>query len=249
MARITCTEEGVHRVELPERGLRFYWKGEADDNLYFLIEQEWSQANPHCYTTPPIRLDSRSRVLDVGACEGLFAFRILRDGLAGEVVCFEPDPVQATLVWRGAVENRVAKGLRVEPVAVSDRSGPVRILPGASPDSLRIERCEGEGGRGACQAVSLDDYLDNRGLRLAPRDLIKIDAEGADLDALRGASTTIARDRPQIAVATYHQDSHAPAILELLSSLNSGYRFRIKGFSHWTQVPRPVLLQASSREA
>ena len=240
-ARIRPEEEGIQRIELPGENLVFYWKGIADNNLWFLIEQELSRNNPHCYTTPPIRLLPESRVIDVGACEGLFAYRLLRSGACREVICFEPDPDLATWLWRGGVENGVARGLRVEPVAVARTSGPVRILPGSTPDALRIEPCpQGEG-----YAFSLDDYLADRGLRLGSEDLIKIDAEGADLQVIEGAQETIARDRPQIAVTTYHEDVHAEAILSLLARLNPDYTFRLKGLSHWTVVPRPVLLQAS----
>ena len=70
------------QVRLTDSGLSFFWPSEPDQNLYFVIEQEFSTANPHHYTTTPIRLSPESTVLDVGACEGLFAFRALKDHLA-----------------------------------------------------------------------------------------------------------------------------------------------------------------------
>ena len=243
-ARCVPLEEGVTRVELLGRELCFYWRGRADNNLYFLIEQEFDSRNPHCYTTEPIVLRSDSRVFDVGACEGLFAFRLLKERRCGRVVCFEPDRDLATLIWRGAVDNGVADRISVEPVAAADFSGPVTMTPGETPDAGRLVR-DSEGRSGA-YAVRLDDYFSNHGIRLAPQDLIKIDAEGADLEAIRGAVETIERYRPQVAVTTYHVDEHVGDIAALLKRLNPDYRFRLKGFSHWTSRPRPVLLQASS---
>ena len=77
------------------------------------------------------------------------------------------------------------------------------------------------------------------------KDLIKIDAEGADFDVLKGAVNVLMAGKPQIAVTTYHKDDHAEEIFRWLKELNVGYRFRLKGFSFWTERPRPVLLLAS----
>ena len=77
------------KVRLPGYDLSFFWPSEPDHNLHFVIEQEFSPANPHHYTTTPIQLTGDSTVLDVGACEGLFAFRALRERLARRLVCPE----------------------------------------------------------------------------------------------------------------------------------------------------------------
>ena len=58
------------QVQLRDSGLNFFWPSEPDQNLHFVIEQEFSAANPHHYTTAPIRLSQKSTVFDVGACEG-----------------------------------------------------------------------------------------------------------------------------------------------------------------------------------
>ena len=258
LAKITSLDEKTSRVEVLPHDLSFYWQGSADNNLYFLIEQEFNPDNPHCYTTDPIFLTATSLVIDVGACEGLFAYRLLKQNACRKVICFEPGEVMATLLWRGAVENGVADRLKVEPAAVAQTSGPVKLTAEEGrPDAYRIESCGGlEDSLDAetekneweadAYAVCLDDYLSNHKIQLQPNDLIKVDAEGADLEVIQGASQTIARDRPQIAVTTYHADEHAESIADLLKNLNPDYRFRLKGFSHWTSRPRPVLLQASS---
>lgn len=254
LAKITPLDEKTSRVEVLQHGISFYWHGVADDNLYFLIEQEFNPNNPHCYTTDPICLTTKSLVIDVGACEGLFAYRLLKQNACRKVICFEPGEVTATLLWRGAVENGVAGRLKVEPAAVAETSGPVKLMNEGRPDACRIEVCSDSERSSSAErneleasayAVSLDDYLGNRQIQLQPNDLIKVDAEGADLEVIQGASQTIARDRPQIAVTTYHADEHAESIVGLLKNLNPDYRLRLKGFSHWTSRPRPVLLQAS----
>ena len=93
--------------------------------------------------------------------------------------------------------------------------------------------------------MSIDDYCRTNGLELGRNDLIKIDAEGSDLDILLGARETIRRGAPQIAVTTYHEAKHAGQMIEFLREIQPQYSLRLKGFSFWTPLPNPVLLQAS----
>ena len=244
--RITSIDATTSKIELTEHNLHFYWHGQIDNNLYFLIEQEFETENPHCYTTPPIRLSPSSKVIDVGACEGLFAYRLLKEKQCGQVICFEPLESMAKLVARGATENGVADRLTVETLAVSDVTGPVRLVATDNPDACHIEPCTPDSSEADAQAIRLDEYLESHHISLCQNDLIKVDAEGADLSVIEGAAKTIARDHPQVAITTYHDDTHVKAISERLRSLNPSYQFRLKGFSHWTTQPRPVLLQASS---
>jgi len=244
--QITQVEDQLWKVEVPELGLHFYWPQKPDNNLWFAIEQELDTTNPHYYTTPPVQLTPQSTVLDIGSCEGLFAFRVLRQRMAQRVVAFEPFPRMRDLLSRGAVENRVGDRLQIEPSAVGATIGSARFsttavsdgnsLAGGAPGSSGID----------VHVTTLDAFCTTRGLRLKPSDLIKIDVEGADVDVLRGAENSIREHRPQIAVTTYHETGHAEEILEYLQRLVPQYRFRVKGFAFWMSPIRPVLLQASA---
>lgn len=246
LSQITrITAEGKRaRVFIPQQGLVFYWDGRVDGNLYFLIEQEFETANPHCYTTAPICLSPKSLVIDIGACEGLFAFRLLKNKQCARVLCFEPFEKMAKSIEDAAQDNGVSNRLCVERLAVSNVSGPVRLISNGAPDACRIEPCE-EDRQANARAIRLDSYFEEKGIALCESDLIKVDAEGADLSVIEGAKETIARCHPQIAITTYHEDHHAQAIGQLIRSLHPDYKLRLKGFSHWTSRPRPVLLQAS----
>lgn len=235
----------VWRVTLPRHGgLVFYWPTAPDPNLWFLIEQELTPRNPHHYTTPPVRLGPGCRVLDVGACEGLFAFRCLRGGLAREVIAFEPSPVMSALLRRGAAANGVAERLRVEALAVGAHGGTVRFDPAPGAEGGRLDAHAATGLEVPC--TTLDEYCRRHGLSLTAEDLIKVDAEGADFDVLRGAEELIRAAAPQLAVTTYHCDEHAEQIVDWLRLVQPAYRLRLKGYAFWTPRPRPLLLQAST---
>jgi FkbM family methyltransferase len=62
--------------------------------------------------------------------------------------------------------------------------------------------------------VRLDDALADEHVSL-----IKMDIEGAELDALEGARQTIERDRPILAICAYHKPDHLWRIVAALKSL------------------------------
>lgn len=57
-------------------------------------------------------------------------------------------------------------------------------------------------GETKISAVSLDDYCDRT--KIAKVDFIKMDIEGAELHALKGAMKTLKRDLPDLAISIYH---------------------------------------------
>jgi FkbM family methyltransferase len=238
-------EGGVCRVQLKEKGLCYYWPGLADANHYFLYEQEFEPKNPHYYSDAPIALEADSIVLDVGACEGLFAFRVLKSGLARRVICFEPFPLMADLIRRAAEENGVEEQLQVEAVALGRKTGTTHFQTGLSSDGGAVSTSQSSEGGMYVPMMTIDDYCGANGLELGRRDLIKIDAEGNDVDVLLGARETIRRCAPQLAVTTYHEAGHAERMIDYLREIQPEYSLRLKGFSFWTPLPNPVLLQAS----
>lgn len=245
LARIEPAEGGAHRIFLPDHGIYFYWLGPIDNNLYWNIAQEFVPTFAHCYTTPPIRLSNKSRVLDVGACEGLFAFRVVKQFDVARVICFEPSERVAGFTRMGAEANELTARIRVETKAVGKQSGPVYFEETAVPDGNRVTTNPHAAGVRRVECVSLDDYCAKEQIQLGGADLIKIDAEGADFDVLKGAENLIREGGPQIAVTTYHCPEHAREIYEWLRQVQPGYRMRLKGFSFWTPKPTPVLLQAA----
>lgn len=54
---------------------------------------------------------------------------------------------------------------------------------------------------------------------------IKMDIEGSELSALKGAELTIKRDRPALAICVYHKAEDLITIPQFIKSLYEGYRF------------------------
>jgi hypothetical protein len=60
-------------------------------------------------------------------------------------------------------------------------------------------------------------------LGLSRVDFIKMDIEGSELQALSGASQTLARFTPKLAIASYHKAEDPSRIPKLVEGLNARY--------------------------
>jgi FkbM family methyltransferase len=72
-------------------------------------------------------------------------------------------------------------------------------------------------------------------------DFIKLDIEGAESRALRGAEQTLRRFRPRLALAAYHEFDDMWTLMRQIDQLELGYRF---GMAHFTPHHEETILYA-----
>ncbi len=105
-------------------------------------------------------------------------------------------------------------------------------LPLALTDSYSILSFNGDAGEGGAisdvgsqhiATVPLDEMLQQQSI-----DFIKLDVEGAEIAAIKGASRLIRESRPILAISLYHRPEDVWEIPELLFSLCKNYRFYIR---------------------
>lgn len=97
-----------------------------------------------------------------------------------------------------------------------------------------------EGYSGKTKTLSIDDYVDNAGLKRV--DFIKMDIEGAERNALAGAKKTLKVYKPKLAIALYHSTEDFEVIPKFISGLDLGYKFYL---SHATIFEEETMLFAS----
>lgn len=81
---------------------------------------------------------------------------------------------------------------------------------------------------GSTRLVSLDEDL--AGQRVS---IIKMDIEGSEMDALKGASHIISAQKPKMAISVYHHFSDLWNVPLLLKKYNSDYRFMLRHYSDY----------------
>ncbi|HYA42284.1 MAG TPA: FkbM family methyltransferase [Syntrophobacteraceae bacterium] len=76
------------------------------------------------------------------------------------------------------------------------------------------------------QSISIDSYVSNESVSL-----IKLDIEGAEVQALRGATKTIRRCRPKLIISAYHNIDDILEIPLVIHSIVPDYRLYFRHFS------------------
>lgn len=139
-------------------------------------------------------------VVDVGANVGYFSIPAAEKvGRSGRVVAIEPIEANVELLHRNIALN-AADQIQVVHAAAVSRPGPVTMhrssFTNARGSLLRNACATGEPVE--VPGTTLDTVAEQ--LSLDRIDLVKIDAEGADLDVLLGAGQVLARLRPRLVV-------------------------------------------------
>ena len=171
----------------PEAGLRYWLPGRAVRADQKLLMNAAETVRPG------------SVVWDVGANMGLFAFAAA--GLAGpqgRVFAVEPDATMARLLRRSALLNPAAAPVEVIPSAVSEDVSLARFHIAQRSrtsnylDGFGMSQTGGVRETETVVTVSLD-WLARQ---IPPPDVLKIDVEGAELSAFRGAARMLKEKRP-----------------------------------------------------
>lgn len=156
-------------------------------------------------------------ILDLGGNLGTSALLFSRlTGSQGKVYSFEP--VFHQLLQRNLRENAI-DNVEVVAAGVGATSGEaVFAVTDIGIDSRFAPPSKGDKQGLNVPIIKLDDFVEQR--QLQRLDFIKMDIEGAEELALRGAECLLAQFRPKLSIASYHTDFEGekqhPKLLRLL---------------------------------
>lgn len=168
-------------------------------------------------------------VVDCGANKGSYIWTLSRAaGKSGQVVAFEPQRKLAVYL-REMVQSCGLNNVRVEEKGISDHAGAMQLMvpgggtsPGASLEQsiLHRENC----ATYPVEVVSLDEYFAARTRKISA---IKIDVEGHEFAALRGAQNILERDAPLLVFECEQRHLSGTTVTEILAWLQA------RGYDGW----------------
>jgi FkbM family methyltransferase len=227
-------------VEVMINGELLMWPATMNLAPLLRIVAEQSDGHPHRYDWGNTRVYEDDVVLDIGACEG--SFSVFAASKGARIIAVEPSKQMTKLIKR-LFERRNLK----QPDVVNKLLGrfcgetwfcedPINIAASTTTSvGTELE------GSYPVEVTTLDALVAS--LKIERIDFIKCDAEGADVDILKGGEEALRRFHPRIAVTTYHADDHYHLLAEYLSGL--GYSTRGNGYIYVHGKYRPVMLHAS----
>lgn len=171
--------------------------------------------------------------IDGGAYVGDTVEQIINKKLKVEnLFCFEPDH-QHYLKLVEKVNGSVAASVYAIPCGLYSTEKILSICSSETNSSLS------EFGDAYIQVMSLDHFLNG----VKPT-YIKMDIEGAELDALHGAKRTIKESKADLAISAYHKISHLWELLLYINELGVYDTFYLRNYTSY--VAESVLYATSS---
>lgn len=203
-------EDGRFQLWSTPQGEFWYLGAPTGQDAFVLAEEEIDLYRA-------ARIAAGSIVLDCGANYGTFTRRALNQG-AAKVVAIEINPEeQATL--RRTFAREIGEGrVIVYGKGVWDKDDDLDLRG----DSVVLPRA----GTPTRLPVTTIDHVVSE-LQLSSVDFIKMDIEGAEKNALRGARTTLAKFSPQMAISSEHLPDDMQSIPALVNNLIPG-RYRME---------------------
>lgn len=169
-------------------------------------------------------------VIDCGGCWGDTPLEFAASvGRKGKVFVFEYIPKNLQILEKNLSLNQGLKNrIKVIPHPVWETSGIKFAVEDSGPAS-KISRNNFSSDDQSVTTLSIDDLIESE--KITDIDFIKMDIEGAELNALKGALTTIQKFKPKLAISVYHSLEEYSSILLWLRDLNLGYKFYLRHFT------------------
>lgn len=137
----------------------------------------------------------------------------------GKIFAFEPDPKAFACLKKTTKDYPDCYAMQL---GVGDKVGQYHLEYSYGASKLT----ENSAGGGNCVSVkTIDECLKSERVSF-----IKMDLDGGEMAALRGAKNTISRSHPKLAICIYHKPEDWITIPQYIKSLYSGYKFYCRGY-------------------
>jgi FkbM family methyltransferase len=144
---------------------------------------------------------------DIGAHMGIFSYFLAKQvGNTGKVFSFEPAPLTFEMLQHTIEYNHLETVVQINQMAMADKDGELTFYiydnsKVSSGNSLSPLNPAGKHRGITVKTMSLDDFF--KAKQLTRLDFIKIDAEGAELEILKGGAKVIQQYKPFITLEVH----------------------------------------------
>jgi FkbM family methyltransferase len=207
---------------------KLYWPSKFDvKGINQVTAETFDTEDWHYYQYKTTEIEKGDILLDIGTAEGLFPLVVIDK--CEHIYMVEPS-------------NFFCEALRK---TFSDFSSKTTIFNNAvgsvddevyfNEDSLAGQISNDNNSETKIQLRKIDNLLLDKKITY-----IKADIEGFEQEMLVGAENTIKKNKPKIAITTYHKENNPKEIINLIKSYVPEYNFYVKGIHG--EEPKPVMI-------
>lgn len=166
-------------------------------------------------------LSQNETYLDIGAYNGDTVAEFLEKvGQVNKIIAVEPDFKNFRKLQNNTKD---IKNIALINAAVTDKSGKIRFAQKGGRNS--VQNANGT----EINAVSIDDIMCGQAVTF-----IKMDVEGLEIPAIKGAVSTLKQYKPKLNIAAYHKNADLFEIPLLLNEINRDYKIYLR---HHPYIP------------
>lgn len=226
----SITENEEFEFEFNAFPEKLYWpKSFSKGRLDQIISETFDENDWHYYQKEHTKVESNEILLEIGAAEGLFPLTVLNK--CKHVYLVEPsktfynclNKTYANHLDKVTIFNSAVGNINGE-IAFNEDSFDGMISESNDADSEKIQ-------------INKIDNLFKNGEKIT---YMKADIEGFEEEMLKGAEQTIKRNKPKIAITSYHKQNEPNEIIALIKGFVPEYNYYVKGIHE--QEPKPVMI-------
>lgn len=232
---IAVDPAGYHQFETP------YGRFWMPEGSHYVLPFNLAEQERKIYGTGATAVRPGDVVLDCGANVGVYTRDALKSG-ARLVVAIEPAPENLECLRRNFAPEAAAGRVVIYPKGVWDKDDTLTLYvdpANSAADSFLIKR-EGAKAVHKVPLTTIDKLAAE--LKLDRVDLIKMDIEGAEPNALRGAREVIRKYKPRLTISAYHAPDHPAAIPAVVRETRPDYRMECGPCAEAEKLIRPDIL-------
>jgi FkbM family methyltransferase len=207
-----------------------YWPiGFSLNRLDQVIAETLDKNDWHYYQKKHTEVENGEIILDIGTAEGLFPLTVMDK--CEHVYMIEPSKIFFNCLNK-TFKNQKSK-ITIFNVAVGNQDGVIPFDENSLDGKVALEN---EKNTYNINISKIDSLLKNN-QRIT---YLKADIEGFEQEMLKGAEKTIKRNKPKIAITTYHTQNDPDEIVSIIKGFVPEYNYYVKGI--YEKTPKPVLI-------
>lgn len=181
----------------------------------------------HFYRYKNTEIENGEIVLDIGTAEGLFPLVVIDK-------CEHIYMVEPSQVFCDAL-NYTFSEYSNKTTVFNNAVGAIDDEVYFNEDSLAGQISNEKNGKNKIQLRKIDTLIMDKKITY-----IKADIEGFEQEMLLGAENTIKKNKPKIAITTYHKENNPKDIIKLIKTYVPEYKYFVKGIHG--EEPKPVMI-------
>lgn len=209
---------------------KLYWPGSFTiDRLDQVVAETFDTNDWHYYQKEHTEVHHGEIILDIGTAEGLMPLTVIDK--CKHVYMVEPSVAFCNTLHKTFKDYQ--DKTTIFNYAVGNEDGVINFDENSLDGTVSKENSE---NLNKIEIHKIDTIL-NQNQKIT---YLKADIEGFEQEMLKGAAETIKRNKPKIAITTYHTQNNPKEIIDIITGYVPEYKYRVIGI--YENTPKPVLI-------